>query len=69
MTVVDGNGDLKVIPDDYGSIGYNSDTILGAARASLGLFGVIVEVTVQVKPMTNARVVNDFSKRLSVSLK
>ena len=67
MTVVDGNGNLKVIPDDYGSIGYNSDTILNAASASLGLFGVIVQVTVKVKPMKNAHVVNDFSKRLSVS--
>ena len=67
MTVVDGNGNLKVIPDDYSSIGFNSGTILRAASASLGLFGVIVEVTVQVKPMTNARVINDFSLRLSVS--
>lgn len=67
MTVVNGDGELKVIPDDFGSIGVSAEEILSAASASLGMFGVIVGVTVAVTPIENVRVKNVFSHKLSVS--
>lgn len=43
MTIVDGNGDIKIVPDDYITGlpgGYTKRQILKAASVSLGLFGV-----------------------------
>ena len=67
MTVVNGDGELKVIPHDFVSQTLSAEEILRAASASLGMFGVIVDVTVEVTPMANARVHNVFSRKLSVS--
>lgn len=68
MTTVDGNGNIKKIPDDYiKPCGPTGEEILKAASVSLGLFGVILDVTVTVEPMTNARVRNVFDRKLSVS--
>lgn len=70
MTVVDGKGNIKIIPEDYAHLaGVSTEDVRNAASASLGLFGVIVEVTVEVKPMVNAHVRNVFSHKLSVSYK
>ncbi len=67
MTVVDGEGNIKKIPDDFDLPNLSREEILSAASASLGLFGVIIDVTVQVQPMTNAHVRNVFSHKFTVS--
>lgn len=67
LTVVDGNGEVKKIPDDYKIEGFSTEDIRNAANASLGLFGVFLDITVAVTPMTNAHVKNVFSHKLSVS--
>lgn len=66
MVFVDGNGQLRTIPDGIAPF-ILKDTALKAAQVNLGLFGVMVEVTVGVKPMMNADVNNDFTFDLSVS--
>lgn len=66
MTVVDGNGAIKIIPQDFNIPKLSPADILEAASASLGLFGVILDVTVTVEPMVNAHVRNVFSHSLSV---
>ena len=67
MTIVDGNGEIKKIPEDYTTSKISASEIISAASASLGLFGVILDVTVKVDPMVNARVKNVFSHKLDVS--
>ena len=68
MVFVDGNGQLRTIPDGIPPNPHlPKDTALKAAQVNLGLFGVMVEVTVSVKPMINADVNNDFTFDLSVS--
>ena len=68
MVFVDGNGQLRTIPDGVPSNPpLLKDSALNAAQVNLGLFGVMVEVTVGVKPMINADVNNDFTFDLSVS--
>ena len=66
MVFVDGNGQLRTIPDEVAPH-LPKDTALKAAQVNLGLFGVMVEVTIGVKPMINADVSNDFTFDLSVS--
>ena len=68
ITIVNGDGELKRIPEDYPSVpGISAEDMLRAASASLGLFGVIVEITVKVEPMISAEVRNNFSHKVSVS--
>lgn len=61
LTLVDGKGDLKTI-SKTGS----PDTDLKAAQVNLGLFGIVVEYTLEVKEMSNCRVENIFEKTLMV---
>ena len=62
------HGQLRTIPDGVPSNPpLLKDTALNAAQVNLGLFGVMVEVTVGVKPIVNADVKNDFTFDLSVS--
>lgn len=70
MVVVDGNGEIKTIPDDYVTEDLTAEDILKAASVNLGLFGVMVEFTVEVVTMENrgATVINNFSNTLGVSL-
>ena len=68
ITVVTGEGVVKVIPDDFTATeSVTAKQMLKAASASLGLFGVVLDFTVKVNPMNNARVKNVFSRKLSVS--
>ena len=68
VVFVDGNGQLRTIPDGVPSNPHlPKDTALKAAQVNLGLFGVMIEVTIGVKPMVNADVNNDFTFDLSVS--
>ena len=64
MKVVDGNAKVRCLPDDCGT---NRDDILKAAQVNLGLFGVVLEYTAIVKPMSNCNVDNIFSMKLNVS--
>ena len=66
MVFVDGNGQVKTIPDVLPH-SLDHETALRAAQVNLGLFGVMVEITVGVTPMVNADVNNDFTFDLSVS--
>ena len=61
--MVDGNGQIRHLPDDGDG---NHDDILKAAQVNLGLFGVILEFTVKVKPMSNCKVDNIFSMKMEV---
>ena len=61
MTIVDGFGNVRPLSELH-----TSDDIMKAARTNLGLFGVILEFTVKVKPMSNAKVNNLFSMKLKV---
>ncbi len=68
MKVVDGEGELRQLPPESlpPGVTMNSDQILKAAQVNLGLFGVAVEYTVTVKPMSNCRVQNIFDQTLQV---
>ena len=64
MKVVDGNAQIRHLPDE--SMSYRDD-ILKAAQVNLGLFGVILEFTAIVKPMSNCTVDNIFSMKMEVT--
>ena len=66
MVIVDGTGQIRTIPDEI-PLNLTQETVLSAAQVNLGLFGVMVEITIAVKPMVNAHVNNDFTFDLSVS--
>ena len=66
MKVVDGNAQIRHLPDE--SMSYRDDNIiLKAAQVNLGLFGVILEFTAIVKPMSNCTVDNIFSMKMEVT--
>lgn len=60
LTFVDGRGGLKTISKTS-----NPDH-LKAAQVNLGLFGIVVEYTLEVKKMSTCRVDNMFEKKLMV---
>ena len=74
MKLVDGNGDIRTIPDDHvtptnlspGESPVSTEDTLKAAQANLGLFGVILEFTVKVQPMSNCTVNNIFTTTMKV---
>ncbi len=70
MKVVDGNGALRTLPgtasDLPGGTTVTIDEIRKAAQVSLGVFGVVVEFTLKVQPMSNRRVQNTFDYTLGV---
>ena len=63
MQLVDGKGEVRCLPRDKHA---NSD-VMKAARVNLGLFGVVLEFTVKVKPMSKCRVKNDFTLKVKVN--
>ena len=60
LTFVDGNGDIQTISEKH------NKSHLTAAQANLGLFGVVVEYTLEVKNMSLRRVQNEFEMKLMV---
>ena len=66
MIIVDGTGQIRKIPNEV-PLNLTPETVLSAAQVNLGLFGVMVEITIAVKPMVNADVYNNFTYDLSVS--
>ena len=68
MKVVDGAGNIRQLPPESPAKGVtvSKDQILKAAQVSLGLFGVTIEYTATVKPMSNCRVQNIFDQTLKV---
>ncbi len=67
MKVVDGIGILRTLPDlESSGTGVTTDEILKAAQVCLGVFGVVVEFTLEVQPMSNRRVWNNFENTLGV---
>ena len=73
MKLVDGNGNIRILPEDIsatnlspGETTVSSDDVLKAIQTNLGLFGVILEFTLKVEPMSNCTVNNIFTKRMKV---
>lgn len=69
LKLVDGNGKVRTLPNDEmipPDSTVSPDEILKCAQVTLGLYGVVLEFTVQVKPMSNAEVHNIFDMRLEV---
>ena len=70
LKLVDGNGDVRTLPHDTkhkGELSITPEEILKSAQVTLGVYGVVIEFTVKVKPMSNSTVHNDFKKRLEVN--
>ena len=75
MKLVDGNGNIRTLPEDAaatnvypGESFVTTEDVLKAAQTNLGLFGVILEITVKVQPMSNCTVNNIFTKKMKVIL-
>lgn len=68
MKLVDGNGIVRNLPDDIGTVSVSPEEVMKAAQVNLGVFGVILEFTVKVQPMSRCKVYNIFTKKLEVSL-
>ena len=66
LKLVDGNGDVRSLPDDIGTVSVSPDDVLKAAQATMGVFGVITEFTVKVQPMSHCRVNNIFDSKVKV---
>ena len=66
MKLVDGNGDIRSLPGDIGSSSVSPDDVMKAAQANLGLYGVILEFTIKVQPMSNCQVKNIFTQKVEV---
>ena len=66
MKLVDGNGDIRSLPGDIGSLPVSTEDVMKAARANLGVYGVILEFTIKVQPMSNCQVKNIFTKKVEV---
>ena len=70
MRVVDGAGNIKKLPPESlpDGVTVTDDQILKAAQVCLGLFGVVIEYTVKVQPMSNSKVWNIFDMSMKVLL-
>jgi len=68
MKVVDGEGNIQKLPPKSlpDGVTVTCDQILKAAQVCLGLFGVVIEYTVKVKPMSHSKVWNIFDKAMKV---
>ena len=74
MKLVDGSGAVRTLASSRhnshksfpGESPVSSEDILKAAQTNLGLFGVILEFTVKVQPMSNCTVNNIFTKKMKV---
>ena len=63
---MDGNGDVRSLPDDIGTVSVSPDDVLKAAQATMGVFGVVLEFTVKVQPMSHCKVNNIFNLKMEV---
>ena len=66
MKLVDGNGVIRSLPGDIGTLPVSPEEVMKAAKVNLGLFGVILEFTMKVQPMSNSQVKNIFSLKMEV---
>ena len=66
LKLVDGNGDVRSLPDDIGTVSVSPDDVLKAAQATMGIFGVVLEFTVKVQPMSHCQVNNIFNLKMEV---
>lgn len=64
MKVVNSKGEVQTIPDDNLSA-EEKEEILKAARVNLGVFGIIVEMTIKVSSMENVKVENHFNIKVA----
>ena len=55
---MDGNGDVRSLPDDIGTVSVSPDDVLKAAQATMGVFAVVLELTVKVHLMSHCQVKN-----------
>ena len=63
LKLVDGNGDIRTYPDDIPAElpeGISQEDAMNAVRASLGVFGIIIEITMKVKPLFNVKMDETF---------
>ena len=68
LRVVDGGGEIRNLPNDPEAKSVTPEEVLKAAQVNLGLFGVVLEFTVKVQPMSKSDVKNIFSKKLEVNV-
>jgi hypothetical protein len=64
MKLVDGNGVIRSLPGDIDSTSVSPEDVMKAAQTNLGLYGVILEFTVKVQPMSNCEVNNVFNLKM-----
>ena len=64
--MVDGNAQVRHLPYDSAATSVSPEQVLKAAQVHLGLFGVVLEYTVKVQPMSNSTVDNIFSLKMEV---
>ena len=67
MKLVDGNGVIRSLPGDIDSTSVSPEDVMKAARTNLGLYGVILEFTLKVQPMSNCEVKNVFDLKMEVN--
>ena len=63
MTVINGKGEIQTIPDPR-LPQEKKEEILRAARVNLGMFGIILEMTIRIWPMEVVEVENFFNKSM-----
>ena len=61
ITIVDHNGDLKEYPKDFPhDLPFDKETAMNILRVNMGVFGVVVEFTLCLKPMQYVNTKNTF---------
>ena len=68
MKLVDGNGVIRSLPGDIDSTSVSPEDVMKAAQTNLGLYGVILEFTLKVQPMSNCEVRNIFDLKMEVNI-
>lgn len=67
ITVVGPDGEKRTFPDDFGDItlprGVTEEDAMNALKLNLGVFGIVVEITLQVQP-TESTVIQHFYPQL-----
>ena len=61
------NGVIRSLPGDIDSTSVSPEDVMKAARTNLGLYGVILEFTLKVQPMSNCEVKNVFDLKMEVN--
>ena len=63
LKLVDGNGEIRTYPEDIPAKlpeGISQEDVMNALRASLGVFGIVVEFTLKVEESFSVQVNNTF---------